>query len=471
MFLRLFVGVVFGLSLFVASLNAVNAQEKSVPQSMGQINLSFAPVVKSAAPSVVNVYAIKITQQRQSAFNDPFFQRFFGQDSPFTQSRPRKSQSLGSGVVVDRAGIILTNNHVVAGAQDIRISMSDGQEFHTELILADEETDLAVLRVKNPPAEGFVELPFASDESLEVGDLVLAIGNPFGVGQTVTSGIVSALARTGVGVTDFQFFIQTDAAINPGNSGGALVNMRGELVGINTAIYSRSGGSNGIGFAIPASMAKFIANAGINGGELVRPWLGARLQAVSSDLAAGLLLGSPRGALITDVYPGGPADKSGLLSGDVILEVNGRRIEDPDAFEYRFSTQPVGEEIELYVARDGDAVVITLPLVAINNTLGSEDLLLEQAGRFSGAYINDVGPVEIEKYELPYNFLGVIVTALADNSPAQRLGLRKGDIILSLNGEGIANAAQLEKIVQQRVSGWRLTVRRGNQVINSFVSG
>lgn len=246
MFRHLFIAFVFAAGFVAAAV----AQEKQVPQSKVQIDLSFAPVVKRAAPSVVNVYAIKITAQRQSAFNDPFFDRFFGQGSPFLEQRPRKSQSLGSGVIVDESGIILTNNHVVEGAQDIRISLADGQEFHTELVLADEKTDLAVLKVKSPPAGGFVELPFATDESLEVGDLVLAIGNPFGVGQTVTSGIVSALARTGVGVSDFQFFIQTDAAINPGNSGGALVNMRGELVGINTAIYSRSGGSNGIGFAI-----------------------------------------------------------------------------------------------------------------------------------------------------------------------------------------------------------------------------
>lgn len=467
MFRHLFIAFVFAAGFVVP----VIAQEKQVPQSKVQIDLSFAPVVKSAAPSVVNVYAIKIAAQRQSVFNDPFFDRFFGQDSPFFEQRPRKSQSLGSGVIVDSSGIILTNNHVVEGAQDIRISLADGQEFHTELVLADEKTDLAVLKVKNPPAEGFVELPFAKDESLEVGDLVLAIGNPFGVGQTVTSGIVSALARTGVGVSDFQFFIQTDAAINPGNSGGALVNMRGELVGINTAIYSRSGGSNGIGFAIPSSMAKFIATAGINGGEIVRPWLGARLQAVSSDLAAGLFLGPPRGALITDVYPGGPADIAGLESGDVILEVDGRRIEDPGAFEYRFSTLPVGDQVQLYVARGGDTLDIELPLVPLDVSLDGDQLMLQQAGRFSGAYMADIGPAAIEEFELPYNFSGVIVKALADNSPAQRLGLRKGDIILALNGTEIRDVRQLEKIVQQRVNSWRLTVRRGNQVINSFVSG
>jgi serine protease Do len=417
------------------------------------------------------VYATRITQETRSVFNDPFFERFFGQDSPFLERRPRKSQSLGSGVIVANDGVVLTNHHVVEGASDIRISLADGREFHTDLILADEKTDLAVLRVKDAPPEGFVALPFSQDEMLEVGDLVLAIGNPFGVGQTVTSGIVSATARTGVGVSDFQFFIQTDAAINPGNSGGALVNMRGELVGINTAIYSRSGGSNGIGFAIPVSMAEFITRSALQDGKVVRPWFGARLQAVSSDLAAGLLLGPPRGALITDVFPNGPADIAGLESGDVILQVNGRDIEDPGAFEYRFSTLPIGEDVLLYVARGGDALELKVPLIALDETMDGDQLMLERAGRFSGAYVSNIGPAAIEQFGLPYNFSGVIVKALADNSPALRLGLREGDIILGLNGVDIKDVKQLEKIVQQRVNGWRLTIRRGNQVINSFVSG
>lgn len=457
--------IVFG------SAFAAQADSRQIPSSETEIQLSFAPVVKRAAPSVVNVYATRITQETRSVFNDPFFERFFGQDSPFLEQRPRKSQSLGSGVIVAGEGIVLTNHHVVEGASDIRISLADGREYHTDLILADEKTDLAVLRVKDAPAEGFVALPFAQDENLEVGDLVLAIGNPFGVGQTVTSGIVSATARTGVGVSDFQFFIQTDAAINPGNSGGALVNMRGELVGINTAIYSRSGGSNGIGFAIPVSMAEFITRSALQDGKVVRPWFGARLQALSSDLAAGLLLGPPRGALITDIYPNGPADIAGLISGDVILQVNGRNIEDPGAFEYRFSTLPIGEEVSLYVARGGDAIDIKVPLIALDETMDGDQLMLERAGRFTGAFVSNIGPATIEQFGLPYNYSGVIVKALADGSPAVRLGLREGDIILALNGVDIMDVKQLEKIVQQRVNGWRLTIRRGNQVINSFVSG
>ena len=463
---------VFLLSaLFVASVSGpLLAQDRQVPSNKAEIQLSFAPIVKSAAPSVVNVYATRITQETRSVFNDPFFERFFGNDNPFAERRQRRSQSLGSGVIVGEEGIILTNHHVVEGASDIRISLANGREYHTDLVLADEETDLAVLQVKDAPVDGFPTLQFSQDDELEVGDLVLAIGNPFGVGQTVTSGIVSAKARTGVGVSDFQFFIQTDAAINPGNSGGALVNMRGELVGINTAIYSRSGGSNGIGFAIPASMASFVVRSALENGEIVRPWFGARLQAVSDDLAQSLLLGPPRGALITDIYPDSPADRAGLLSGDVILEINAQAVEDPGAFDYRFSTQELGKTVQLYVARGGDAIEIDLDLMPYP-TAETDQLLLEQAGRFSGALVRNIGPRVIEDFDLPYNFAGVIVSAIANGSPAQRLGLRVGDVILELNGTQITDAAQMEKIVQQRVGGWRLKIRRGNQLINSFVNG
>ncbi|WP_299640854.1 trypsin-like peptidase domain-containing protein, partial [Devosia sp.] len=272
------------------------AEAKTVPATRTEVQLSFAPVVKSVTPSVVNVYATTISQQATSPFlSDPFFQQFFGGgDSPFMDSRPQKSQSLGSGVIVDGAGIILTNHHVVDGATDIRVATTDGNEYAVNLLLDDPKTDLAVLKVKDPKGGTFPALPFADSDQLEVGDLVLAIGNPFGVGQTVTSGIVSALARTGVESDNYEFFIQTDAAINPGNSGGALVDLQGRLVGVNTAIVSRSGGSVGIGFAIPANMAKLVAETGISGGALVRPWFGARMQPVTADLADSLGLGRAR---------------------------------------------------------------------------------------------------------------------------------------------------------------------------------
>lgn len=294
---------------------------RAVPQNEAQIKLSFAPVVKQVSPSVVNVYATRIEQQQATRFaNDPFFSRFFGQGQ--LQTRPRESQALGSGVIVDGSGVILTNRHVIEGATDVRIALSDGREFAVDIVIEDAQTDLAVLRVREPGGMVFSAIGFSDSDALQVGDLVLAIGNPFGVGQTVTSGIVSALARTGVESSDYEFFIQTDAAINPGNSGGALVDLEGKLVGINTAIYSQTGGSVGIGFAIPANMARLVANAGVTGGEIVRPWFGAKMQAVNSDIAQSLGMAAPRGALIAEVAPDGPAARAGFASGDVILSVD-----------------------------------------------------------------------------------------------------------------------------------------------------
>lgn len=459
------------LSLFALSVPVVAQEVREVPQNRAQVQLSYAPVVQKASPSVVNVYATKMTVQRDSMFDDPFFQRFFGDDSPFFERRPRKSQSLGSGVVVQTDGTILTNFHVVDGADDIRVSFADGREYHTELMLADKKTDLAVLQIKDANGERFQALEFADSENLLVGDLVLAIGNPFGVGQTVTSGIVSALARTGVGVSDFQFFIQTDAAINPGNSGGALVDMDGKLVGINTAIFSRSGGSNGIGFAIPSSMAQFILNAAQNGGELVRPWLGARLQEVTGDIARSVGLPRNRGALVTEVYPNGPADAAGLRSGDVILMLDDRMVEDPEAFDFRLSTKPVGGEANLLVLRRGQEMELRLPLQKVDRDAEIRQITVKGNSRFTGAVLVQLNGYYRDELDLPANLEGVLVLQVQRGSPAQRIGLRPGDVIRSLNGEQNLSLDRFQELVGEGARGWRLTIQRGNRVINSFVSG
>ena len=276
--MRFFHGLFAALVLIVATLSA--EAQTVVPQSQVEIQLSFAPVVKKTAPAVVNVYAQRMVASRQSGFgDDPFFRRFFGQDGTFGRPREQVQNSLGSGVIVDPKGIIVTNNHVIRGGTDIKVVLADKREFEAKVLLTDERTDLAVLQI-DVGEEDLPALPFGDSDSLEVGDLVLAIGNPFGVGQTVTSGIVSALARTQVGISDYQFFIQTDAAINPGNSGGALVNMAGQLVGINTAIFSKSGGSIGIGFAIPANMVDTVVKSAEAGSPLKRPWLGVDVQDV-----------------------------------------------------------------------------------------------------------------------------------------------------------------------------------------------
>src|SRR6184192_3755661 len=277
------------------------AQDRRVPASPADIRLSYAPIVQRVQPAVVNVYAGKVVQNRNPLLDDPIFRRFFGVPG---QQPEQMQRSLGSGVMVDPSGLVVTNNHVIEGADQVKISLADKREFEAEIVLKDSRTDLAVLRLKDS-REKFPTLDFANSDELQVGDVVLAIGNPFGVGQTVTHGIISALARTQVGITDYQFFIQTDAAINPGNSGGALVDMTGRLAGINTAIFSRSGGSQGIGFAIPANMVRVVVASAKSGGKAVkRPWLGARLQGVTPEIADGLGLKRPSGARLGIVRGG-----------------------------------------------------------------------------------------------------------------------------------------------------------------------
>ncbi|WP_342241987.1 trypsin-like peptidase domain-containing protein, partial [Inquilinus sp. OTU3971] len=279
--------------------------EPVVPTSRAEIDLSFAPLVRSAAPAVVNIYARHMVVERANPlFDDPFFQRFFGDDMPGGRPRQRVENSLGSGVVVGSGGLVVTNHHVIKDADQITVVLSDRTEYEAELVLSDERTDLAFLKLKDLAGRSLPALPLGDSDALEVGDLVLAIGNPFGVGQTVTMGIVSAIARTAVGISDYDFFIQTDAAVNPGNSGGALIDMKGRLVGINTAIYSRTGGSLGIGFAIPANMLRSMMRAAETGQKVVRPWLGADGQAVDRSLAEAYGLDRPAGVLVNGVTAG-----------------------------------------------------------------------------------------------------------------------------------------------------------------------
>ena len=324
-------------------------QEKRIPESRSEVALSFAPVVKKVAGSVVNVYGTRReTRGRASIMDDPLFREFFGGGA----SRERVEQSVGSGVIVSPEGIVVTNHHVIEGMTEVKVAFADKREVEADIILRDPRTDLAVLKLKTTDRLPFIDI--GDSDGLEVGDIVLAIGNPFGVGQTVTQGIVSALARTQIGVSDYQFFIQTDAAINPGNSGGALVDMQGRLVGVNTAIFSRSGGNQGIGFAIPANMLKLVVQSARSGvTTVVRPWFGGRLQAVTPDMAEGLGLTRPAGALVVSTVPKGPAAEAGFKRGDVITAVDGIEVDDPEAFGYRYATKGTSGTVAVSIVRGG----------------------------------------------------------------------------------------------------------------------
>src|SRR5437660_4692250 len=364
------------------------AQDRRVPASGAELRLSYAPIVQRVQPAVVNVYAAKTVQNRNPLLDDPLFRRFFGVPG---QQPEQMQRSLGSGVMVDPTGLVVTNHHVIEGADQVKVSLADKREFEAEIVLRDSRSDLAVLRLKDT-REKFQTLDFANSDELQVGDVVLAIGNPFGVGQTVTHGIVSALARTGVGITDYQFFIQTDAAINPGNSGGALVDMTGRLVGINTAIFSRSGGSQGIGFAIPANMVRIVVTSAKAGGKAVQgPWLGARLQAVTPEIAETLGLQRPAGALVANVAQTSPAARGGLKLSDLIVAIDGQQIEDPNAFDYRFATRPLGGAAQVDVMRGGKPVRLAIPLEVAPDT-GRDEITIKGNSPFQGARVVNISP-------------------------------------------------------------------------------
>ena len=457
--------VVLLLSLLAATPLA--AQERRVPQSPAELRLSYAPIVQRVQPAVVNVYAAKVVQNRNPFLDDPIFRRFFGlQGGPQEQMQ----RSLGSGVMVDASGLVVTNVHVIEGADEVKVSLSDKREFEAEIVLKDSRTDLAVLRLKGT-LETFPTLDLANSDDLLVGDVVLAIGNPFGVGQTVTHGIVSALARTQVGITDYQFFIQTDAAINPGNSGGALVDMTGRLVGINTAIYSKSGGSQGIGFAIPANMVRVVVASAKSGGKAVkRPWLGARLQAVTPEIAESLGLRSPTGALVASVVPNSPAAKAGIKSSDLIVSIDGQTVDDPNAFDYRFATRPLGGNAQIEVQRSGKPVKVAVALETAPDT-GRNEMVINGRSPFQGAKVANISPAVADELHLDADTEGVVVLEPGDGTTAANVGFQKGDVIMAVNNQKIAKTADLDKASRESARIWRITVLRGGQQINVTLGG
>jgi Do/DeqQ family serine protease len=447
--------------LWIAAVVALPAlaQDRRLPTSQAELQLSYAPIVQRVQPAVVNVYAAKVVQTR-----NPLAELFGFQSVP----REQMLRSLGSGVMVDPSGLVVTNVHVIEGADQVKVSLSDKREFEAEIVLKDPRSDLAVLRLKGAQ-EKFPTLEFANSDELMVGDVVLAIGNPFGVGQTVTHGIISALARTQVGITDYQFFIQTDAAINPGNSGGALVDMSGRLVGINTAIYSRSGGSLGIGFAIPANMVRVVVTSAKMGGKAVkRPWLGAQLQAVTPEIAESLSLKLPNGALVSSVVPSSPAARAGLKTSDLIVALDGKAIEDPNAFDYRFATHPLGGTAQIDVQRAGKPIKLTVALETAPDA-GRNEITLTAHSPFQGAKVSNIIPAVADEMHIDSDTEGVVVVELSDDSIAANIGFKRGDIIVAVNNQKITKTSDLERAASQTPRLWRVVfMREGRSFDVSF---
>jgi Do/DeqQ family serine protease len=441
------------------------AQDRRVPSSTAELQLSFAPVVKRVAAAVVNVYAARVVENRNPFMNDPLFRQFFG-----AVPREQVLRSLGSGVIVDPAGVIVTNYHVIENADQVKVALGDKREFEAEILLRDKRSDLAVLKIKDGH-EKFPAIEFGDSDKIEVGDLVLAIGDPFGVGQTVTQGIVSALARTNVGISDYSFFIQTDAAINPGNSGGALVDLAGRLVGINTAIYSQSGGSVGIGFAIPVSMVRVVLASAQGGGKVVkRPWLGAKLQNITPEIAESMNLKRPVGALIADVTAGSPAAQAGIKTGDVIVGVDGQAVDDQASFGYRFGTKALGGTVQLNVERGGKT--LTVPVKLVSAPEGARDEITIGANSpFAGAKIANLSPAVADELRLDTETQGVVIVDVATSSPAQSIGFRPGDIIESVNDTPIKKTRDLERVSMEKARSWRIVLRRSGRQISVVLNG
>lgn len=459
--LSLMGGAVIAATTITSSASAqllnLPSSNKVVPDNQLQVQLSYAPVVKGTAPAVVNVFSSRTVRTRQRI---SFFDMMRDMGRAPTES---VQNSLGSGVIVRDSGIIVTNAHVVKGADELRVVLNDRREFDAKVIAQDEEIDLAVLEI-DTKGERLPTLSIDKSDDLEIGDIVLAIGNPFGVGQTVTSGIVSALGRTNV--TNSSSFIQTDAAVNPGNSGGALVDLNGNLIGVNTAIFSRSGGSNGIGFAIPGVLVARAVDSAVTEGKIVRPWLGARTSAVDSALAATLGLDRARGAIISDVHPGGPADRAGLKARDVVLAVDGTEINDESGLRFKLATLELGSRADVDIMRGGQNRTLRTKIETPQEIPARDERLIDGYNPLDGATIVNMSPALGDEIGVDPYVSGVMILSLKRRSAASSNGLRPADLIVEINGEEIDSARQLETLLisEENAEDWSVSIDRNGKI-------
>ena len=458
------------LTALLLACQPANAHEPpAVPDSAGQVRLSFAPVVRAVRPAVVNIFASGRRVEQRTPFSgfpfldDPFFRRFFD----FGERRRQRAQnSLGSGVVVGADGLIVTNHHVVEQAGAIKVVLADRREFPARVLVSDERSDLALLRAELD-GETLQPAVLGDSDDLEVGDLVLAIGNPFGVGQTVTSGIVSALARTGPSVRGPGYFVQTDAAINPGNSGGALVNLGGEVIGVNTAIFSRSGGSHGVGFAIPSNLVRVMVESARQGGRVVRPWLGIGSQPVTPDLAEALGLSRPGGLLVKAVRADGPFARAGGARGDVVLSIGGHPVLDKAALRFRMTTLRPGGKAEFGILRRGEERVLSVPVELPPETPPRDRRQLTGRHPLAGADIVNLSPAVIEEFGFNGPDAGVLIADIERGSPAARHGFRPADLLRSIDRQEPGSTADAEALLQAGERPWRISIWRNGRSLTT----
>ncbi|MBI5756851.1 MAG: DegQ family serine endoprotease [Nitrospirae bacterium] len=448
------VGVVISSNLGWIPLGQAKVEPipPKITEQLAETGKAFVEIARRVTPAVVNISTTKIAKGLEKSplspfFQDPLFRRFFGDEffREHEMPRRRKEQSLGSGVIVSEDGYIITNNHVVEGADEIKVVLSDKREFIGKVVGADPKTDLSIIKIK---AGDLPAIVWGDSDRIEVGEFVLAIGSPFGLNQTVTSGIISAKGRANVGIADYEDFIQTDAAINPGNSGGALVNVRGELIGINTAIFTRSGGYMGIGFAVPSNMAKAVMDSLVKEGKVTRGWLGVYIQDITPDLAKQFKLGTNIGALVSDVIEGSPAEKAGLERGDVIVQYNGKEVENNGHLRNMVAQTPVGKVVDVRIIREGREKVLKvtigeLPAEVAKGEKGEEDT----GGIFKGVTVQNLTPEFRERLDIPDKIKGVIIAAIEGGSAGEEYGLRSGDVILEINKKATKTVKDFNKAI------------------------